>query len=461
MGRLKKKTDKKQTSIPLGFFYIKYLLYLILGCVLSVICCITVFVILMSANMIYPANYADIQAQSAVEDIVGTGTVSEEMIPSLCRYVVFDESGNVREGNIEESGIEDARKAAAENSRNIGIYYYRTVALDPGYCVIRYRMTAQYRSAILRKYLLPPEIFIIVCVLLLCFLHVLQTALWFGTALKKKMQPLILATEKIQNGQLSFSVVPGGIREIDEVLFSIDKMRMALKGSLESQWQAEQLKREQISALAHDLKTPLTLIRGNAELLYDTGLTKEQKESVEYIENSSLQMQAYVQTLIEVSRSQNALKFKKDKIDLASFLREIEKQCRGLCDIGQVGLTWEDTCQVKEIYADRVFLTRALINIVSNAVEHTPCGGTVFFETREKEKEIAFTISDTGNGFCEEALRHAKEQFYMDDISRSSRTHFGIGLYAADSIAEGHGGHLTVKNSKKTHGGEVTLTIAC
>lgn len=460
MGRLKKEKAKKQAAIPLGLFYIKYLLYLIFGCILFVICGIMVFAVLVSKNMVYQANYADIQAQSAAEAIARTGEVSEEMIPSLCRYVVFDESFNVREGSIEERGIEDARKAAAENDRNIGIYYYKTVPLDSGYCVMRYRVIAQYRSETLRKYLPSPEGFIIICVSVLCFLHVMQTAFWFGRTLKAKMQPLILATEKIQNGRLSFSVAPGGIREIDAVLYSIDKMRMALKESLEAQWQTEQLKREQISALAHDLKTPLTLIRGNAELLYDTGLTKEQKENVEYIENGSLQMQTYVQALIEVSRAQSAPELKKEKIDLASFLQETEKQCRGLCDIGQIDLTWENSCQAKEIYADRALLTRALLNIFSNAVEHTPCGGKVIFEARQKEKEIAFTISDTGNGFCEEALKHAKEQFYMDDISRSSRTHFGIGLYAADSIAKGHGGHLVVKNSLKTHGGEVTLTIA-
>ena len=97
---------------------------------------------------------------------------------------------------------------------------------------------------------------------------------------------------------------------------------------------------------------------------------------------------------------------------------------------------------------------------MSNAIEHTPSGGSVIFEAYEKEKELVFIVSDTGCGFSEEALKHAKEQFYMDDISRSSRTHFGIGLYAAASIAKGHGGYLLVKNSFKTHGGEVTLAIA-
>lgn len=454
-----KKTTGKKTTVSLGLFYIKYLLYLLFGFVGLVICGVMAFVILASKNMVYPANYADMQAQSAAWDIVQTGEVREEMIPELCRYVVFDKEGNVRAGNIDNHGIEDAWLAVEENRNNIGIYFYKTAELDSGYCVMRYKMIAQYRSEKLRRYLPPPETFIIVCVLFLMFLLVIQTAVRFGQTLKKRMQPLILVTEKIQDGQLSFTLSQSGIKEIDAVLHSLDKMRIALKESLETQWQAEQLKKEQISALAHDLKTPLTLIRGNAELLYDTNLTKEQKENVDYIENSSLQMQTYVQALIEVSRSQSALKLKRENIAFVDFMGEIERQCRGLCDMEQIDLIWNNACQTEEIRVDRVFLTRALINIVSNAVEHTPSGGSVIFEVYDKGKEIVFIISDTGNGFCEEALKHAKEQFYMDDISRSSRTHFGIGLYAADSIAKGHGGYLRIGNSSETHGAEVILTI--
>ncbi|MCM1040341.1 MAG: HAMP domain-containing histidine kinase [Ruminococcus sp.] len=386
--------------------------------------------------------------------------VREEMIPELCRYVVFDTEGNVREGSIEAHGIGDAWSAVTENRRSIGTYFYKTAVLDSGYCVMRYRMIAQYCSDILRKYLPPPEAFIIICVLLCIVTHIIWISVRFGRVLRKRMQPLILAAEKIKGGQLSFTVSRSGIREIDAVLHSLDKMRMALRESLEAQWQAEQLKREQISALAHDLKTPLTLLRGNAELLYDTELTEEQKESVDYIESSSLQMQAYVQTLIEVSRSQDALKLKKEKIDLAEFLKELEKQCRGLCGISRIHLQWDNTCQIKEIYADKAFLTRALFNIVTNAIEHTPAAGNIIFTVSEEEKEIAFKVADSGCGFSKEALVHAKEQFYMDDTSRSSRTHFGIGLYAADTIAGCHGGRLSIRNLPKTHGAEVILTIA-
>ena len=112
------------------------------------------------------------------------------------------------------------------------------------------------------------------------------------------MTALISAAEKIRNQELEFDISASDVREIAAVLRAMDDMRAALKSSLESQWNAERRKKEQILALAHDLKTPLTLIRGNAELLYDTGLTEEQEECVDLIEKNSLRMQDYVQTVM-------------------------------------------------------------------------------------------------------------------------------------------------------------------
>lgn len=88
--------------------------------------------------------------------------------------------------------------------------------------------------------------------------------------------------------------------------------------------------RTSFSALAHDLKTPLTIIRGNTELLFDTSLSTEQKECAEYIENSSLQMQDYVQTLIEAAKSWDSYQPRMKKVNMDSLLLELKKQIDAL-----------------------------------------------------------------------------------------------------------------------------------
>lgn len=100
-----------------------------------------------------------------------------------------------------------------------------------------------------------------------------------------------------------------------------------------------------------------------------------------------------------------------------------------------------------------------MVNILSNAVEHTPVGGKVFFDVCEKEKTITFSVTDTGKGFSPEELKHAAEQFYMGDQSRNSNVHYGIGLYVANAIVTRHRGRLLLDNSAETGGAVVTIII--
>ena len=450
---------KNKRTIPLSLFYLKYFTYLVLGILAGIFVVAAVFGILVANEIIYPANYAEKLAQAARSEIADAEAVSEDLIPELCQYVLFDAEGKVKAGNIEKDGIGNAWRAVQEKVPGINGYYYTVIERDTEYCVLQYKIIAQYKSPVLRQYLPAPEKLLPVSCLCLTILVVVITAICFGRALKKKLSPLIQATERIQNQELEFSVMPSDIKEIDAVLQAVDDMRAALKKSLENQWQLEQAKKEQTLALVHDLKTPLTLARGNAELLYDTELTEEQKEFVDYIVNSSLQMQGYVQTLIEITR--DGYKLQLQNINIASFLQEIMEQAKGLCTGKDIQLKESFEYKVRSFSADHDLLMRALINVFSNAVEYTPTGGTIIFEVSEENDYIVFSVSDTGIGFSAEALQHATEQFYMDDRSRNSKTHFGIGLFMADLVMKQHEGQLILDNSKETDGAKVVMRIPC
>jgi two-component system, OmpR family, lantibiotic biosynthesis sensor histidine kinase NisK/SpaK len=455
MGRLK----KKEREIPLSLFYLKYFLYLFIGVVLIGILAIFAFSGLGASDIIHPADFAQEQAKSACDRILKTDKVSEDMIPDLCQYIVFDIDGRVKSGNIEKTGINSAWAAVQGSTSDFSGNYYKVIQRENEYCVLRYKITPQYKSETLRKYLLSPQTLFIVAVLLLTLLIVAGTAIRFGNMLKKKLHSLIFAAEKIQNQELEFSIEPSNIKEVNMVLTSMDNMRVALKSSLESQWKMEQSRREQISALAHDLKTPLTLIRGNTELLYDTEPTAEQTECIGYIEESSLQMQNYVQMLIEIAKSNNSLSPQLQDIDISSFMQDIQKQAKGLCAVKNIQLCWETNYGSQRFSIDPNLLVRALSNVLSNAVEHTPSGGTVTFMTVEENGCMMFSIIDTGKGFSAEALKYAATQFYMDDRSRNSKSHFGIGLFVADSVAKQHGGRLILENDMNTQGAKVTIEI--
>lgn len=466
--KMRKGSIENKRTVPLSLFYLKYFAFLFLGILVIVSGAVLVFEILVLNDAVYPANYAEQQAKEAAGRIAGAQEVSRELIPDLCQYVIFDENGEAKGGDIEKADMEDAWNAVLGRRSDARGYYYSVVERDAEYCVLRYTIIPQFRSPVLRRYLPGPQNLLFTAGLFLILLLVVITALCFGHTLRKKLTPLISAAEKIRNQELEFDISSSNVREIAAVLRAMDDMRAALKVSLENQWKAEQHKKEQILALAHDLKTPLTLIRGNAELLYDTKLTEEQGECVDSIEKNSLRMQYYVQTLMEVTKDGYTLR--PQRIETASLFREVGEQLKGLCAVKKISLQESFECRVSSFSADRELLMRALMNIASNAVEYTPEGGRIFWEVRSAEEMggmadmedddfLLFSIADTGKGFSADALKYAAGQFYMDDRSRHANAHYGIGLFMADLAAKQHGGQLLLENSSKTGGARVTMKI--
>jgi signal transduction histidine kinase len=161
---------------------------------------------------------------------------------------------------------------------------------------------------------------------------------------------------------------------------------------------------------------------------------------------------------MEVTRSWDSYKIQIAPTALAEFVDELGNQAKGLCYVHNRHLVWDCNYVTAQMNMDRKLLMRALVNVVSNAVDHTPAGGTVRIQIQEEKGKLFFVIEDTGNGFSEEALKHAADPFFMADHSRNSKAHYGIGLYVADSVCRKHGGQLRLENTSD-HGAKVTLAI--
>lgn len=170
-------------------------------------------------------------------------------------------------------------------------------------------------------------------------------------------------------------------------------------------------------------------------------------------------MQNYLQTLIEITRDRYKLRLQ--NISIASFLQEIMDQIKGLCVVKNIRIQEFFEYEAQYFSIDHDLLMRALINVFSNAAECTKTNGTIFFEVNEENNCIVFSVIDTGTGFSAEALEHATEQFYMGDKSRTSKSHFGIGLFMTDLVMKQHHGQLILENSPKTGGAKVTMKIPC
>ena len=245
------------------------------------------------------------------------------------------------------------------------------------------------------------------------------------------------------------------------MICSFEDMKNNLKLSLEQQWNAEQLQREQIAALAHDLKTPLTVIQGNIDLIRETKLDEEQQLYAEYITESSEQIYTYIKLLIDISRVLVGYQSKIEEVNADEYLRHIEMQAKGLCSLKKIHLQINVLSMPQKLKIDVILMERAIMNVIDNALEYSSEDGTIYIRVQTKENYLEISVIDEGVGFSKEALKYAQEKFFMDDSSRSSRLHFGMGLYITSSILKQQGGSLILENSAETHGAKVRIKMPC
>ena len=240
----------------------------------------------------------------------------------------------------------------------------------------------------------------------------------------------------------------------------MDDMRIALKESLEKQWRLEQNRKKQISAIAHDFKTPLTVLKGNMDLIRTScGLDEDCKEYVEDAQASIKQMEGYINQLLEVSRAEKGYLLYKQELELNSVIDDVTSLLIRIASEKEVSISIEKKEKDIFIDADRILIERLINNIISNAIDFTNSKGIIKIGISKTEEDAIISITDSGPGFSLNALNHGAEQFYMDDSSRGRKNHYGLGLFIAESIVNGHNGTMCLSNDEITKGAKVTIKI--
>ncbi|MBU3130167.1 sensor histidine kinase [Clostridium tagluense] len=450
----------KKKAFTLKIVFFKYLLTLGVAFILFVGLYVVIIDLCTRNGVILIPSYSEDLARRAKPLLAKAPKITENMIPYGCKFAVFDKKYKVVKTNLEGQTLLSATEYAKGTYPKSGSkksYYF--IERQDGFCVLQYYVQMSYRSDFLNQHFLSPETIMIVTFIILYFSIVLIITTIYAKNLNKHLRPLLQATEKIKEQDLNFDIKYSGIKEFNDVLLSISEMKTELNKSLKQQWNLEQAKKEQISALAHDLKTPLTIISGNAELLFDSRLNKEQQEYTDYILKNTGQIQKYIKTLIAISNSEKALFLQPEKIDSENFINIIHNQLEALANTKELKIEFTKTDLPRSIMVDKSLLYRAIMNVISNAVDYSPNSGKIYFEVKSLDNEIHFITTDSGKGLSREDIKSATKQFYMGDSSRTSKIHFGIGLYITQSFVNLHGGSLHIGNSSVTGGAEITIEI--
>lgn len=221
-----------------------------------------------------------------------------------------------------------------------------------------------------------------------------------------------------------------------------------LKKEITERERAEQLREEYISLISHDLRTPLSVILGHADLLQQhmesTRLDSWERRSSEYIVLGALQMEAIIQDMVDSVRLDSGqLKLKQEPLSLYPFLLDLRRRLEGIIESQRV--TIDVPTDLPQVFVDHRRLERIVMNLLTNAQKYSPSDTKVVISAGKAGDQIMVSISDKGSGIAPEDLPHVFERFYRTTGAAKSEG-LGLGLYISKSLVEAHGGEMTAES---------------
>jgi signal transduction histidine kinase len=211
----------------------------------------------------------------------------------------------------------------------------------------------------------------------------------------------------------------------------------------ESLAEADVQRRNMMADIAHELRTPLTVVQGNLEALID-GVYDLTPENVAGIHKQTVVLTRLVADLRDLALAEaGQLKLERKALPLRDVIAQVSEGLGIQAHEKEVTLKVEVAANLPQVQADEQRITQVLFNLISNALRHTPAGGTITINAEMREDQMLVSVRDTGTGIPPEDLPHVFERFYRADRSRARSTGgSGLGLTIAKQIVEAHGGQI-------------------
>lgn len=413
-------------------------------------------------GVVIPANQVESDLSAVRNEIETFKVFNPDVLPDGTSYVFLTRKFKLKKSNMPVNLQEESLLNYQFKNAHGGKYgYFQSFERSDGIVIVNYQLSPRYRNEWMNQHFPNANLLMIGSMIVSILIIFIALTFYYANKLRQQLRPILRATEKISQQDLDFQTSQSTIKEFNQVLSGLDDMRAALRESLMENWKAEQDKQNQISALTHDLKTPLTVACGNAELLAMTPLDAEQMDLLEHFQKGITQVDAYVKELSELNKTSLTKSLTLEDISVREFVEDIYDQTLSVAQTKQINVAFDKKEIKKAIIGhwDRSLLNRAFMNIVSNAVEHTPSGSQLLLTARVEEDEFKFICLDSGPGFSLESLEKATQLFYQEDKSRRSRNHSGLGLTIANDIIRLHHGSLALSNDDSTGGAKVTIIL--
>lgn len=256
----------------------------------------------------------------------------------------------------------------------------------------------------------------------------------------RPLRALSRATERVADGDMPDEV---NLKTHDE----LGRLGDSFNHMLESLRLSEKVRHTMTADIAHELRTPVTIIQGTLEAILD-GIYDASEEFITPIYEETLHLGRLIDDLRDLALAEaGELRLEKDPVDIVELIQQVaETAFMAREDAPTLHLDMPKG--LPKIQLDRKRFRQVIANLLSNAIRHTPKNGDITIRVRRVNGDIEMSVSDTGPGIKPEDLQHLFERFYRGDPARGRSAGSGLGLAIVKQWVEAHGGTIEAENRK-------------
>jgi len=328
---------------------------------------------------------------------------------------------------------------------------------DPGSVIL---LTPVGKTEIISKY------FLLFALLTFVISFAATNVLLAVASLRSILNPLKrlkTAVGEITAGNLDYEIIEDGDEEIRELCRAFEQMRLKLKESVYTQMKYDENRKTLVSSISHDLKTPITSIKGYVEGIMD-GVANTPEKVQKYLKtiySKATQIDSMIDDLLLYSKLDlKQIPFNLEKTNVIKYFEDIIIENEAEMEKSLIKLKFHNKLN-GEKYAmiDRERMQRVVVNILDNARKYMDkTEGMIDAILRETDTNIVFEIKDNGAGIAQEDLHRVFDRFYRADASRGKAGGSGLGLAIAKQIVEGHDGRIWVR-SRVNEGTSIMISL--
>ncbi|NRT88414.1 sensor histidine kinase [Clostridium beijerinckii] len=344
---------------------------------------------------------------------------------------------------LEMNSISLVKNSFVKDSKVVNI-----IAINPSYKPVRIDIKNEMSTLVIS--------YIIIVIIVSLIVVTITNVILSSKIYKKLIRPLELLSygaEQIKNGNLDFEMNYESDDEFGQVCGDFDEMRLRLKHSVDMQLKYEEDRKQLVVGISHDLRTPLTAIKGYVEGLRDgvANTPEKQKKYLDTIYTKACDMDVLVDSLFLFSKLDTGrFPFKFDLVSIREYIESFYRCAKKEFYGKNVEISFESKCENSTLVKlDYNEINRVLLNILDNSVKYKQKNLVkIKIKLYEDEEFAILEISDNGSGVPDEELSKLFLSFYRGDVSRTKPNEgSGLGLAIAKHIIEAHDGDIKAFNN--------------